>query len=295
MDEGLGEVGGHRGLLSVVSEVFAGMFGSGMEESRTGRVRVRGVSRESFLAFLEFVYVGRCGERVGAADGRELWVLAEAYQVWGLKEWLVKEGVWSMDSACQAMQYAKSAEGSFEGLAGACLGRASWGLGEGSEEEGQGSRGGGWAAAGAAWAWEQGHGGGRGAEGSREGQRGAEGKTCLVPPAATAAAAAAGDRFGPLEGLTSLDASLTRVSTVLPVMTATPLSRGSAGAAAAGQGGRSSSRSGGRVVERADARRRRGLMGGHRSSTAQHKASQNTACAAAALAGRHQHLRHCAP
>jgi hypothetical protein len=64
-------------------------------------------------------------------------------------------------------------------------------------------------------------------------------------------------RLGPLE-LTSLDASLTMLSTVLPVMMATPLSRGSAGSAAAGQAG-GAGRSSGRVVERGDARRGRGL------------------------------------
>ena len=45
-------------MLSAVSEGFAGMFRSGMREAQTGMVRVKGVSRQSFKGFLEWVYLG---------------------------------------------------------------------------------------------------------------------------------------------------------------------------------------------------------------------------------------------
>jgi len=60
-------------------------------------------------------------------------MLAEGYQVCGVKELLLREGLWSMDSACQAMQYAKSAEGAFEELEEGCLERGCWDLWGASE------------------------------------------------------------------------------------------------------------------------------------------------------------------
>ena len=59
-DDGESHVGGHRGMLCGVSGEFGGMFGSGMVEAKTGEVRVRGVGRESFRGFLEYLYLGEC-------------------------------------------------------------------------------------------------------------------------------------------------------------------------------------------------------------------------------------------
>jgi hypothetical protein len=38
-------------------------------------------------------FAGRAGEECAKADGRELWVLGEMYEVAGLLEWLLKEGI----------------------------------------------------------------------------------------------------------------------------------------------------------------------------------------------------------
>ena len=64
-------VRGHRGMLCSVSQEFCGMFESGMAEAKSGEVRVRGVSRESFRGFLELLYLGECvlrgGDELGCA------------------------------------------------------------------------------------------------------------------------------------------------------------------------------------------------------------------------------------
>lgn len=57
-DDGKSLLSGHRSVLCSVSETFSGMFRSGMRESRTGVVHVRGVSRSSFRGFLEWLYLG---------------------------------------------------------------------------------------------------------------------------------------------------------------------------------------------------------------------------------------------
>lgn len=49
---------GHWAMLCGVSSEYRGMFESNMAEAKTGEVRVRGVSRDSFKGFLEFVYMG---------------------------------------------------------------------------------------------------------------------------------------------------------------------------------------------------------------------------------------------
>ena len=59
-DDGESGVRGHRGMLCSVSQEFCGMFESEMAEAKSGEVRVRGVSRESFRGFLELLYLGEC-------------------------------------------------------------------------------------------------------------------------------------------------------------------------------------------------------------------------------------------
>jgi hypothetical protein len=45
-------------MLCAASEVFSGMFRHAMIEEQTGDVMIPGISRKSFRAFLEFVYLG---------------------------------------------------------------------------------------------------------------------------------------------------------------------------------------------------------------------------------------------
>eukprot|EP00282_Hemiselmis_andersenii_P034795 CAMPEP_0169478146 /NCGR_PEP_ID=MMETSP1042-20121227/28315_1 /TAXON_ID=464988 /ORGANISM="Hemiselmis andersenii, Strain CCMP1180" /LENGTH=617 /DNA_ID=CAMNT_0009592585 /DNA_START=124 /DNA_END=1977 /DNA_ORIENTATION=- len=85
---------GHSGVLVAVSEFFQCLYRSGMSEVRHNKFDVPpGISVASFKAFLEFVYLGRCGPQCVLADGRELVVLAELYDVPGLVEWLLEDGI----------------------------------------------------------------------------------------------------------------------------------------------------------------------------------------------------------
>ena len=78
------------------SEVLEAMFLSEMVEGKTGEMNVRGCSRESFLAFLEFMYLGLGGKLMERADGRELYTLAEMYGVAELKTYLLGK----LDESC---------------------------------------------------------------------------------------------------------------------------------------------------------------------------------------------------
>eukprot|EP00284_Hemiselmis_tepida_P019177 CAMPEP_0174921868 /NCGR_PEP_ID=MMETSP1355-20121228/5461_1 /TAXON_ID=464990 /ORGANISM="Hemiselmis tepida, Strain CCMP443" /LENGTH=651 /DNA_ID=CAMNT_0016167399 /DNA_START=8 /DNA_END=1963 /DNA_ORIENTATION=- len=126
-DDGKSLLSGHRAVLSAVSYTFKGMFRSGMQEAKTGRVPVHGVSRQSFRGFLEWVYLGRGGSETAASDGRELWVLAEFFDLASLKAWLLEKGVHG-GSVGAAVQFALEAPWGRKELVGACLRLASGGL-----------------------------------------------------------------------------------------------------------------------------------------------------------------------
>jgi len=102
---GCKEVVGHRAVKCVLmllsmcrSEVLETMFMSGMVEGNTGEMKVRECSREAFLAFVEYMYVGLGGKLMEGADGRELYTLAEVYGVSELKEYLLD----AIDEGCIA-------------------------------------------------------------------------------------------------------------------------------------------------------------------------------------------------
>jgi hypothetical protein len=92
----------HRTMLCTVSSGFRCMFRSGMKETSDGRVKVApGISVASFKGFLEFIYLGKAGKKCAAADGRQLWVLAEMYSVFSLRAWLIEQGInkWNVGAA----------------------------------------------------------------------------------------------------------------------------------------------------------------------------------------------------
>ena len=66
-----------------------------------------------------FVIAGGGGREVGAADGRELWVLGNVWQVSGVKQWLMEEGICS-GTIGAAAEYGVSAGGGCEELVKAC-------------------------------------------------------------------------------------------------------------------------------------------------------------------------------
>ena len=58
LDDGTRPVGGHRSVLCNASDEFNCMFNVGMQEEKTGVVRMRGVCAASVKALLEWVYIG---------------------------------------------------------------------------------------------------------------------------------------------------------------------------------------------------------------------------------------------
>ena len=57
LDDGM-TVGGHKSILSIASEGLGAMFESGMEEERSGVVRLRGFKGSAVKGLLEWVYLG---------------------------------------------------------------------------------------------------------------------------------------------------------------------------------------------------------------------------------------------
>ena len=91
--------------------------------SRTGQHACVGSQslRSSFCA-------GRAGEECKVADGRELWLLAEMYEVDGVREWLLTEGV-DKESVFGAYEFGLVPEGYRQDLRESCLLQARRGLG----------------------------------------------------------------------------------------------------------------------------------------------------------------------
>jgi hypothetical protein len=77
-----------------------------MKEKKTRRVMVPpGVSVSSFKGFLEFIYLGKPGSICDASDGRQLWVLAEMYNIPELKKWLQVDAI-NQWTVCATYEFA---------------------------------------------------------------------------------------------------------------------------------------------------------------------------------------------
>jgi hypothetical protein len=104
LDDGL-RMRGHRSVMSVGSEYFYLLFTIGMMEAHTGIVHVTNCNKHTFLAIVEFLYLGEISkERLRNADGGELWRLADAWGVENLREGL--KSTISTASVCYAMEVA---------------------------------------------------------------------------------------------------------------------------------------------------------------------------------------------
>jgi hypothetical protein len=61
LEDGSSPLSGHRAVLCAASEVYAGMFRSGMIEGKEGKIRMPpGISVEAYRGLLEWVYLGEC-------------------------------------------------------------------------------------------------------------------------------------------------------------------------------------------------------------------------------------------
>jgi len=72
------------------SKILETIFLNGMMKDNTVEVNVQGCSRNSFLAFVDYIYLGSAGKLMEGADGGELYTLAETYEVAALKTYLLK-------------------------------------------------------------------------------------------------------------------------------------------------------------------------------------------------------------
>ncbi len=70
----------HRSLLAARSPVFAAMFGSEMEEARTGEVLINDTDNGTFEYFLRFLYEGEM-KNWNSSLRKKLFALADRYQV----------------------------------------------------------------------------------------------------------------------------------------------------------------------------------------------------------------------
>lgn len=73
----------HKSILAVQSSVFEAMFGSEMEENRSGQLKITDFSISAIEDFLHFLYTGAVKDYI---NGTELFTLACKYDVPDLKE-----------------------------------------------------------------------------------------------------------------------------------------------------------------------------------------------------------------
>jgi hypothetical protein len=111
IDGGKVVVRAHRCLLALMSQEFDAMFSCGMVEERNGVVNVPpGIDEASFKGFIEFLYLGYAGKYCREADGRQLWILSEMYDIQTLQRWLLEKGI-SNGSVCAACEFGLVPEG----------------------------------------------------------------------------------------------------------------------------------------------------------------------------------------
>uniref|UniRef100_A0A6U2A1H3 BTB domain-containing protein n=1 Tax=Hemiselmis andersenii TaxID=464988 RepID=A0A6U2A1H3_HEMAN len=81
----------HRNVLCAKSAIFQRMFSSNMIEAKTGVINISDFSRRSFFCFLELLYLDAPGSGWDSnVDGRELWSLADKYDVQSVKDCLLR-------------------------------------------------------------------------------------------------------------------------------------------------------------------------------------------------------------
>jgi speckle-type POZ protein len=75
----------HKGILSVRSAVFRGMFSNGMREGREGLVNVEDIEPTIFGAALKFIYTGKCDADLLEDKTLEMLMVADKYDLGTLK------------------------------------------------------------------------------------------------------------------------------------------------------------------------------------------------------------------
>jgi speckle-type POZ protein len=83
---GAQNIGGHVSILAARSPVFAAMFKYDMQESKTGQVVIKDISRDIFYHLLHYVYSGRTPTPMTETTAQLLFAAADKYDLEDLKE-----------------------------------------------------------------------------------------------------------------------------------------------------------------------------------------------------------------
>jgi len=75
----------HKGILSVRSAVFRGMFANGMREGREGIVHVEDIEYDIFKAALRYIYTGKCDAKLLDEKALDFLMVADKYDLPRLK------------------------------------------------------------------------------------------------------------------------------------------------------------------------------------------------------------------
>ncbi len=80
------QIGGHVDILTAKSPVFAAMFQIGMQEAKTGQVRVEDFEPDVFEELLYFIYAGRTRTPFTLSLAQSLYIATDKYDIGDLKE-----------------------------------------------------------------------------------------------------------------------------------------------------------------------------------------------------------------
>lgn len=80
------KIGGHRNILSARSAVFEAMFRHDMKENNTGQVDIQDIELIIFDQLLYYIYSGRLCTSLSVENAQALFVAANKYEIWDLKE-----------------------------------------------------------------------------------------------------------------------------------------------------------------------------------------------------------------
>jgi speckle-type POZ protein len=83
---GAQNIGGHVSILAARSPVFAAMFKHDMQESKTGQVVIKDITRDIFYQVIHYVYSGRTSTPMTEATAKPLLVAADKYNLEDLKQ-----------------------------------------------------------------------------------------------------------------------------------------------------------------------------------------------------------------
>lgn len=96
-----------RAVLCGRSSVFARMLDVCMVEEQTRQIVIPDASDEGVMAFVSFLVAGHPFGYANSFEAMEVWMLAHRYDVGGIMEWIMEDGI-NKDTIAPAMHFACS-------------------------------------------------------------------------------------------------------------------------------------------------------------------------------------------